>query len=29
LGDAELSRHQNLWVAVQRDGRWGIVLRSY
>ena len=24
-----LSRHQNLWVVVQRDGRWGIVLRSY
>ena len=24
-----LSRHQNLWMLVQRDGRWGIVLRSY
>ena len=24
-----LGRYQNLWVAVQRDGRWGIVLRSY
>ncbi len=29
LGNAELSRHQNLWMVVQWDGRWGIVLRSY
>ena len=27
--DRILSRHQNLWVVVQRGGRWGIVLRSY
>ncbi|MEG1201956.1 MAG: hypothetical protein RSD82_07320 [Comamonas sp.] len=27
--DETLSRHQNLWVVVQRGGRWGIVLRSY
>lgn len=27
--DTELSRHRNLWVAVQHEGRWGIVLRSY
>lgn len=27
--DSVLSRHINLWIAVLRDGRWGIVLRSY
>ena len=27
--DSVLSRHVNLWIAVLRDGRWGIVLRSY
>ena len=26
---AVLSIHQNLWIAVLRAGRWGIVLRSY
>lgn len=31
LGEAGqvLSRHRNLWVVVKREGRWGIVLRSY
>lgn len=24
-----LSRHRNLWVVVEREGRWGIILRSY
>ena len=27
--DSVLSRHANLCMAVLRDGRWGIVLRSY
>lgn len=24
-----LTRHTNLWIATQRDGKWGIALRSY
>lgn len=28
LGEV-ISTHHNLWVLVRREGRWGIVLRSY